>query len=294
MVATWSGVTAGLGALRDDDVAARLDRCDRRGAPCRTCSTTRTLLSWHRSITSRGTPSPATNTRAPPSMTDCTWFATWPGHRGEQVDAERLVRQLAHLADLLDHPLVAHRRGAEAAEAAGLGDRGDEAVVRHASHPGQHHGVFDFEDIGQAGAHGGAWYAARCAARPVTSPGDERGGGPRLVSSHRATGAARCEGQAREAAFHACVVGVNGAGPSAGDSANAPSRSRNRRCQRLGVRTIALGSSSNSQRAKFSLVHADVPAVRIATRAPFGLLRILPSASDIRWSASSSPFTARS
>ena len=32
-----SGVPAGLGALRDDEVAAGLDRGDRRGAPCRTC-----------------------------------------------------------------------------------------------------------------------------------------------------------------------------------------------------------------------------------------------------------------
>ena len=39
---------------------------------------------------------------------------------GEQVDAERLARERSGLRDLLDHHLVAHRRGAEAAEAAGL------------------------------------------------------------------------------------------------------------------------------------------------------------------------------
>ena len=50
--------------------------------------------------------------------------------------------------------LVAHGRGAEAAEAAGLGHGGDEPVVRDAAHAGEHHGVLDLEDVGESGAHG--------------------------------------------------------------------------------------------------------------------------------------------
>ena len=46
-----------------------------------------------------------------------------PGHGGEQVDPERLVRRLAYLGDLGHHPLVGHGRGSEATESSGLGHR---------------------------------------------------------------------------------------------------------------------------------------------------------------------------
>ena len=67
------------------------------------------------------------------------------GQRGEEVDAERLVGERLGGADLVDHLVGRHRRGAEAAEAARLGHRGDERVVRDAAHPGEHHGVLDAE-----------------------------------------------------------------------------------------------------------------------------------------------------
>jgi hypothetical protein len=75
------------------------------------------------------------------------------GQRGEQVDTERLVGEPLHRPDLLDHLVLAHGGGAEAAEAARLGDGGDQGVVRDAAHPGQHHRVLDLEGVGQAGAH---------------------------------------------------------------------------------------------------------------------------------------------
>ena len=46
----------------------------------------------------------------------------------------------------------------ERAEAAGLADRGDEAVVAHPAHAGEHHRVLDVEQVGQARAHGRAPY----------------------------------------------------------------------------------------------------------------------------------------
>jgi hypothetical protein len=41
--------------------------------------TTTTPCSWHSSITSRGTPSPATNTEAPPRITSSTWVTMSAG-----------------------------------------------------------------------------------------------------------------------------------------------------------------------------------------------------------------------
>ena len=76
-----------------------------------------------------------------------------PGHGGEQVDAERLVRGLADLGDLGHHPLVGHGRGAEAAEPSGLGHRGHQGGVGHAAHAGQHDRVVDAEHVGQSGLH---------------------------------------------------------------------------------------------------------------------------------------------
>ena len=76
------------------------------------------------------------------------------GRGGEQVDAERLVGELADLGDLVAHLLGAHGGRAHAAEAAGLATGGHEAVVRHPAHAGQHHRVLDLQDVGQSGAHG--------------------------------------------------------------------------------------------------------------------------------------------
>ena len=79
-----------------------------------------------------------------------------PRDRGEQVDAERLRRERPRLRDLVDHHLVTHRGRAEASETSGFRDCGSEAVVGDTAHPGEHHGVFDFEHVGEAGAHGPA------------------------------------------------------------------------------------------------------------------------------------------
>ena len=114
------GVAAGFGALRDDDVAAGFDRRDGVARPCRTCSRRARRGSWHSSTTSAGTPRPATNTRRALVDEQLDLRRRGRRHRREEVDAERLVGQRLRGADLVDHLVVAHRRRAEAAEAAGL------------------------------------------------------------------------------------------------------------------------------------------------------------------------------
>ena len=86
-------------------------------------------------------------------MTSLDALLDLPGHRREEVDAERLGGQLADLGHLLGQLGDAHRRGAERADAAGLAHRGDEPVVRDAAHPGEHDRVLDVEQFGQTGAH---------------------------------------------------------------------------------------------------------------------------------------------
>jgi hypothetical protein len=83
------------------------------------------------------------------------------GQRGQEIDAERLGREVAHLGHLGHHLLGPHRRRAHAPEAARLRHGGDEAVVRDAAHPGQHDGVLDLEEVGESGAHGASPYGRR-------------------------------------------------------------------------------------------------------------------------------------
>ena len=75
------------------------------------------------------------------------------GHGGEQVDTEGPVRAVPHEVHLGHHPVLAHRRRTQAAEPAGLAHRGDQLVVAHPTHAGEHHRMLDLEDVGQAGAH---------------------------------------------------------------------------------------------------------------------------------------------
>ena len=75
------------------------------------------------------------------------------GHGGEQVDAERARGQCSGGSDLLDHLVLGHRRGAEAAVASRLGDRCGERAVRDAAHAGEHDRVLNAEQFGQTCLH---------------------------------------------------------------------------------------------------------------------------------------------
>ena len=85
-----------------------------------------------------------------------------PGHRPEDglpyglhadadvaADVVRVVRLLigggAHRRDLGLHGGRVHGARPERAEAAGVGDGGDQGRVRHPAHAGQHHWVLDAE-----------------------------------------------------------------------------------------------------------------------------------------------------
>ena len=74
-------------------------------------------------------------------------------HGGEEVDTERLVGGVAHGRDLGHHALVAHGRGAEASEASGFGDRGDQRGIGDATHAGEHDRVVDAQKVGESGPH---------------------------------------------------------------------------------------------------------------------------------------------
>src|SRR5579884_2542903 len=78
---------------------------------------TSTPCLWHSSMTSRGTPRPATNTLAPPSD-----LAHLGGEvrrrRRQQVDPEGLVGERLHRPHLVDH---LHRLAAAVSEAGGFG-----------------------------------------------------------------------------------------------------------------------------------------------------------------------------
>ena len=75
------------------------------------------------------------------------------GQRRQQVDAERLGRELADLGHLGGELVGAHRRGTEGADAPSVADGGDEAVVGDPAHPGEHDGMLDVEQVGETGAH---------------------------------------------------------------------------------------------------------------------------------------------
>ena len=69
------------------------------------------------------------------------------GNRREQIDGERLVGQLASLADFGAQIVGAQRRGADHAKSAGVGDCGDQLVHRDAAHSGEQNRVLDSKVI---------------------------------------------------------------------------------------------------------------------------------------------------
>ncbi len=99
--------------------------------------------------------------RAPPSMTDWIPASTWPGSAVSRSTPKGLDVSGPHAGHLLDQLVGTHGRRAERADAAGLGDGGDEAVVGHPAHPGQHHRVLDLEELGQSRLHAGTVGTAR-------------------------------------------------------------------------------------------------------------------------------------
>ena len=123
---------------------------------------TSTLLSCSRSMASRGTPSPATNTRAPPLMTSCDLV-------GDLARARRSAgrRRRAWPSARAPWPSPrpsrsgswSRRRGSRSRPASRHG--GGQAVVRHPAHAGEHHRVLDLEEVGEARSHGACLAACR-------------------------------------------------------------------------------------------------------------------------------------
>ena len=102
------------------------------------------------------------------------------GHGGEEIDREGLVGGRAHGGYLGLHGSAAHGAGTEAAEAARFRDGRHQFGVRDASHSGQHDGVLDAEQLGEASSHGAlALLASRSRARRAAGirRGDRSAGG---------------------------------------------------------------------------------------------------------------------
>ena len=73
--------------------------------------------------------------------------------RSQQVDPEGTVGRRAHRRDLSRHLLVRHSRGPEAAEATGGRDRGHERGVGDAAHSRQHDRMLDAQSFRECRAH---------------------------------------------------------------------------------------------------------------------------------------------
>ena len=103
--------------------------------------------------------------------------------------------------DLGGHLRVAHGGRTEAAEAAGLRDGGGQLGVGDTPHAGQHDGVLDAEQLGEACSHDALAFLVSSVARPVAGirRGDRSAGG--RVRSGRPTGSG---GTGRSAA-HGCI-----------------------------------------------------------------------------------------
>src|SRR5215207_1934578 len=147
-----AGVAAGFGALGDDDVAARLDGGGRvANLPAHVD---------HEHVVVMAEPDDVAR-HAEAGHEHLRAFADHEldvrhhllGKRSEEVDTERLARRRLHGADLVDHLVLGHGRRAQATEAARFGHRGDERVVRDATHAGEHHRMLDLQGIGQSSSH---------------------------------------------------------------------------------------------------------------------------------------------
>ena len=118
---------------------------------------------------SRGTPRPATNNDAPPftiSSAPATMRSGSAASRstpnGAAVSSRTCcISELSSSVDIVAAP--------KRAEAARVGDRGDEAGEGDAAHSGEHDGVFDAEHLGESCAHGrnGAINVATAVADPA-------------------------------------------------------------------------------------------------------------------------------
>ena len=155
-------VATGLGALGDDDVAAGFDGAD--GVADLSAHVDHehvVVVAELDHIARHAEPGDEDLCAFPDHELDVRHHLL--GKRGQEVDTERLARGGLHGADLLDHLVLAHCRRAEATEPARLGNRGNEPVVRHASHAGEHHRVLDLESVSQSCAHAVtlAWGACR-------------------------------------------------------------------------------------------------------------------------------------
>ena len=151
-----TGVSAGLGSLGHHDVAPRFDRGDGvADLPAHVDHQHVALVAEIDHIS--GHAETGHEHRGPAIGHGIDVSDHVSGGGGQQVRSEGLGGGGPDLGDLFDHDVVAHGGRSQAAEPAGLGDGGDHLGVGDAAHAGEHHRVFDVEDLGESGAHGRGW-----------------------------------------------------------------------------------------------------------------------------------------
>ena len=145
-------MTARLGALRDHEVAAGLDRGDRVAHLAAHRRDEHVAVVQHLDDLARHAEPGDEQRRA--TLHDLFRARDHAlGQRGEQVHSEGRAREPADLLHLRSELVGRHRRRAERAEAACVGHGRDEPGEGHPAHSGQHDGVFDPEHLGESCAH---------------------------------------------------------------------------------------------------------------------------------------------
>ncbi len=152
-----SRVATGLGPLSDDEVASGVDRADGVTHLAAHAGDQHVVVMAQTDDLGRNTETRHEHRHAAGDGA-LGLRLELAGKGGQEIHAERCIRERADTVDLLDQFLGRHRRGAEAAEAARLRDGSGEFVVRDTAHPREHHGMVDLEKVGEScvqhAAHG--------------------------------------------------------------------------------------------------------------------------------------------
>ena len=172
-----SGVAAGFGALRDHEVAARFDRGDRVAHLAAHARDEHVAVVQDLDDVARhAEPGDEQRRAAGHDLVRVVEHAL--GQRGEQVDAERLVgaacappriSSSSCSDDIVAAPSVPKPPASDTAATT--------RVVRDAAHPGEHHGVFDPQHLGESCRMGASGHRCTCA---VTAYRGRRGRPARL------------------------------------------------------------------------------------------------------------------
>ena len=146
------GVAAGLGALRDDEVAAGLHGA--HGVIDLSAHGDNDHVVAVAQVDHLGRHAQPGDERRRTALNDHgDLLGHTTGHRGQEVHAEGFARGRPDGGDLRHHRFVAHGRRAQAPEAARGRDGRSQRGIGHAAHPGQHDRMLDSEQLRETSTH---------------------------------------------------------------------------------------------------------------------------------------------